>query len=70
MKYIADGIRGEVTYKHPELKEGVRVKEATNPEGMFIANAHWVMDKANILYYESAFLKTHIEQGYIKEIYD
>ena len=56
------------TNKHPELKQGLIIHEATNPKGMYLADAHWVMNKQNELYYETDILQQHIKKGYIKII--
>jgi len=60
----------KTTKNHPELKEGILVKEATNPEGMILADAYWVMTKQGKIYYESNHLKEHIEKGFVKESND
>ena len=53
----------ETTGNHPQLKSGIEVKRATNPEGMYLADAYFIMTKHGDIYYETAHLNTHIEKG-------
>lgn len=55
----------ETTNIHPQLKGDIQVLEATNPTGMHVSNAHWVMTKEGIIYYESEKLQEHINMNYI-----
>ena len=57
-----------VTEKHPELKKGLLINLATNPKGMYIADAHWVMTKKGDIYYEEGKLHEHIKKGYLEKV--